>query len=162
MIMDSDELFHNQKKNKADYYLIKRSDSNETSIIGLPDSFKKYNSEYVSLFNILLEFNNLSDKSTFQYVVLLPNAMRRFLELYTAMRYPSSRSLDSRIKEVFSSEDGTYHRIKLLHWFSHQNQFEKVLQHDDKLLQIEEAIKDLMEHIENKDHLHWRGLNGNK
>lgn len=160
MLMDSEELFHRQKPTKADFYFIKRLDSNETSIIHLPNSFKQYNSEYVSLFHILNDFNKLADKSAFTYTILLPNAMRRFLELYTAMKYPSSRAVDVRVKEVFTSKDGTYHRVKLLHWFSHQNQFEKVQKHDDKLLQIEEAIKDLMEYIENKDELHWRGLNG--
>lgn len=159
MLMDSEELFHRQKKTKADFYFIKRNDAGESKIEHLPTTFKDYNSEYVSIFHILNDFNKLADKSTFPYMVLLPNAMRRFLELYTAMKYPSSKSVDSRVKAVFTSDDGTYHRVKLLHWFSHQNQFEKVQQHDDKLLQIEEAIKDLMEHIEIKDELHWKGLN---
>ncbi len=160
MLMDSEELFHRQKKTKADFYFIKRNDSGESKIEHLPTTFKEYNSEYVSIFHILNDFNKLPDKSTFPHTVLLPNAMRRFLELYTAMKYPSSKSVDSRVKAIFTSEDGTYHRVKLLHWFSHQNQFEKIQQHDDKLLQIEEAIKDLMEHIEIKDELHWKGLNG--
>lgn len=160
MLMDSEELFHRQKKTKADLYFIKRNDSGDSKIEHLPTTFKEYNSEYVSIFHILNDFNKLADKSTFPHTVLLPNAMRRFLELYTAMKYPSSKSVDSRVKAVFTSADGTYHRVKLLHWFSHQNQFEKVQQHDDKLLQIEEAIKDLIEHIEIKDELHWKGLNG--
>src|SRR5690606_30016073 len=159
MLMDSEELFHRQKKTKADFYFIKRNDAGESKIEHLPSTFKDYDSEYVSIFHILNDFNKLADKSTFPHTVLLPNAMRRFLELYTAMKYPSSKSVDSRVKAVFTSADGTYHRVKLLHWFSHQNQFEKVQQHDDKLLQIEEAIKDLMEHIETKDELHWKGLN---
>jgi hypothetical protein len=74
------------------------------------------------------------------------------------MKFPSSGALDTRVKEIFSSNDGIYHNTKLLHWFSHQNQFEKVQQHDDKLLQIEDAIKELMEHIEKEDKLHWKGL----
>jgi wobble nucleotide-excising tRNase len=160
MLMDSEELFHRQKKTKADFYFIKRNDAGESKIEHLPSTFKDYNSEYVSIFHILNDFNKLADKSTFPHTVLLPNAMRRFLELYTAMKYPSSKSVDTRVKAVFTSADGTYHRVKLLHWFSHQNQFEKVQQHDDKLLQIEEAIRDLMEHIETKDELHWKGLNG--
>ncbi|MEC5171542.1 AAA family ATPase [Chryseobacterium nepalense] len=160
MLMDCEELFKQQKKTKADFYFIKRNDSGQSNIEHLPTTFKDYNSEYVSIFHILNEFNKLPDKSTFPHTILLPNAMRRFLELYTAMKYPSSKSVDSRVKAVFTSADGTYHRVKLLHWFSHQNQFEKVQQHDDKLLQIEEAIKDLMEHIEINDELHWKGLNG--
>ncbi len=160
MLMDSEELFHRQKKTKAEFYFIKRNDVGVSSIEHLPNSFRDYNSEYVSLFHILNDFNNLTDKSTFTHTVLLPNAMRRFVELYTAMKYPSSKSIDSRIKMIFTTEDGTYHRVKLLHWVSHQNQFEKVQQHDDKLLQIEEAIKDLLEHIKLKDETHWKGLNG--
>lgn len=160
MLLDSEELFHRQKKTKADFYFIKRNDAGESKIEHLPSTFKDYNSEYVSIFHILNDFNKLADKSTFPHTVLLPNAMRRFLELYTAMKYPSSKSVDARVKAVFTSTDGTYHRVKLLHWFSHQNQFEKVQQHDDKLLQIEEAIRDLMEHVETKDELHWKGLNG--
>lgn len=160
MLMDSEELFKGQGITKADFYFIKRKDSGESNLEHLPESFRRYNSEYVSLFHILNDYNKLADKSNYSHTILLPNAMRRFLELYTAMRYPSSKSIDSRVKKVFTTEDGTYHRVKLLHWFSHQNQFEKVKQHDDKLLQIEEAIKDLMEHIELKDELHWKGLNG--
>lgn len=160
MLMDSEELFKGQGKTKADYYFIKRNDNGESKLETLPESFKKYNSEYVALFHILNDFNNLPDKSKFSNTILLPNAMRRFLELYTAMKYPTSKAIDARVKAVFTSADGTYHRVKLLHWFSHQNQFEKVLQHDDKLLQIEEAINDLMEHIKIKDELHWNGLNG--
>ncbi len=160
MMMDSEELFKGQKKTQADFYMVKRLDNNTSKLTGLPVSFKKYNSEYVSLFNVLKEYHELPNKEDFEYTVLLPNTMRRFLELYTAMKFPSSRALDTRVKEVFSSKDGTYHNTKLLHWFSHQNQFEKVQQHDDKLLQIEDAIKELMEHIEKKDELHWKGLNG--
>ena len=33
-------------------------------------------------------------------------------------------------------------------------------QHDDKILQIEDAIKELLEYIKVKDELHWKGLNG--
>jgi wobble nucleotide-excising tRNase len=160
MLMDSEELFHRQKKTKAAFYFIKRNDLGESKIEHLPNTFKEYNSEYVSIFHILNDFNKLPDKSIYTHTVLLPNAMRRFIELYTAMKYPSSKSVDSRVKAIFTSDDGTYHRVKLLHWFSHQNQFEKIQQHDDKLLQIEEAIKDLMEHIKIKDELHWKGLNG--
>lgn len=158
MMMDSDELFKGQKKTQASFYMVKRLDNNTSKLTDLPISFRKYNSEYVSLFNVLKEYHELTNKEEFEYTVLLPNTMRRFLELYTAMKFPSSRALDTRVKEIFSSNDGTYHNTKLLHWFSHQNQFEKVQQHDDKLLQIEDAIKELMEHIEKEDKLHWKGL----
>lgn len=160
MMMDSTELFKNQKKTEADFYMIKRQDNNASTVTDLPENFKKHNSEYASLFSVLKEYHSLENKEDFKYTILLPNTMRRFLELYTSMKFPTSNSLESRIKEVFSVKDDTYHNTKLLHWFSHQNQIEKVQQHDDKIFQIEDAINELMEHIKLNDKLHWQGLNG--
>lgn len=160
MMMDSTELFKNQKNAQADFYMVKRKDDNTSTVTDLPENFKKHNSEYASLFSVLKEYHSLEKKEEFKYTILLPNTMRRFLELYTSMKFPTSNSLESRIKEVFSVEDDTYHNTKLLHWFSHQNQLEKVQQHDDKIFQIEDAISELMEHIKQNDKLHWQGLNG--
>ena len=76
------------------------------------------------------------------------------------MKYPTEKEVDNRVKAVFNPEDKPSYNTKLLHWFSHQNQFEKVQQHDDKILQIEDVIKELLEYIKNEDELHWKGLIG--
>lgn len=141
-------------------YFIKRSDDNAALIKKLPKSFSSYKSEYVGLFHIIKEFNDSENKEDFPYLLILPNTVRRFLELYTLMKYPSDEEVDLRAKSVFNPEDKPLYNTKLLHWFSHQNQFEKIQQHDDKLPQIEDAIKELMEYIEKNDKLHWAGLNG--
>jgi wobble nucleotide-excising tRNase len=145
---------------KRPLYFIKRNDDNTALIKKLPNSFSSYKSEYVGLFFTIKEYNDLIDKEEFPNLLILPNAVRRFLELYTLMKYPSHSEVDIRVKSVFNPEDKPLYNTKLLHWFSHQNQFEKVQQHDDKILQIEDVIKELMEHIETKDELHWKGLNG--
>jgi len=147
-------------ENNRPLYFIKRNDDNTALIKKLPSSFSSYKSEYVGLFHIIKEFNDLEDKEDFSNLLILPNAVRRFLELYTLMKYPSDTEVDNRVKTIFNPDDKPIYNTKLLHWFSHQNQFEKVQQHDDKILQIEGAIKELMEHIEKKDKLHWKGLNG--
>lgn len=144
-------------------YFIKRDKSGVSTIEKMPKSFSNYKSEYVGLFHILKEFNDSADKENFDYLLLLPNALRRFVELYTLSKYPANNesSVDNRVELIFKPNEKPHHNVKLLNWFSHQNQIEKLQQHDDKLLQIEEAIKDLLEHIESKDELHWRGLNEN-
>ena len=147
-------------EDKRPLYFIKRNDDNSAIIKKLPKAFSSYKSEYVGLFHIIKEFNELENKEDFPNLLLLPNAVRRFLELYTLMKYPSDTEVDNRVKAIFNPDDKPLYNTKLLHWFSHQNQFEKVQQHDDKILQIEDAIKELMEYIEKKDELHWKGLNG--
>lgn len=140
-------------------YLIKRNKDGESSIEKMPKTFSKYNSEYAGIFNVLLEFHRNDDKESFSYTNLLPNALRRFVELYTLSKCPNSKlPVDRRIEIVFEPDENSSHNVKLLHWFSHLNNIERIQSHDDKLLQIASAIKDLIEHIETKDPWHWRGL----
>jgi wobble nucleotide-excising tRNase len=149
-------------ENKRPLYFIKRDKSGVSTIEKMPKSFSNYKSEYVGLFHILKEFNDSVDKENFDYLLLLPNALRRFVELYTLSKYPSNNecSVDQRIELIFKSTDNPFHSIKLLNWFSHQNQFEKLQQHDEKIIQISDAINDLIEYLKNEDELHWKGLNG--
>jgi len=142
-------------------YFIKRDNNSKSYIEKIPISFRKYKSEYVGIFHIIKEFHEDADRENFPHIILLPNALRRFLELYTLMKYPSDKEVDNRVRTVFDPDDRPYHNTKLLHWFSHQNQVERVNQHDDKILQISDAIADLLNHIENEDELHWKGLMGN-
>jgi wobble nucleotide-excising tRNase len=160
-VMLDTKLFVKKKRGSdRPLYFIKRNDDNTALIKKLPKTFSSYKSEYVGLFHTIKEFNDLENKEDFSNLLILPNAVRRFLELYTLMKYPSDTEVDNRVKTVFNPEDRPLYNTKLLHWFSHQNQFEKVQQHDDKILQIEGVIKELMEYIKENDELHWKGLNG--
>jgi wobble nucleotide-excising tRNase len=163
-VMRDSKLFNNvrgsAKENDRPFFWIRRQDSNESVIEKLPKTFSEYKSEYAALFHLLKDYRENPSKKDFQYAVLLPNAVRRFVELYTAMKYPSNNeAVDARAKIVFEDNSKTAHGIKLLHWFSHQEQFEKVQQHDDKLLQIDDVIDDLLNFIEKEDSLHWLGIN---
>lgn len=158
VMYDSGIFSRKEKEVNRPLYFIKRDKSNSSTIEKLPKMFSKHKSEYVGLFHILKEFYDLENKEDFPHLLILPNALRRFLELYTLMKYPTELEVDKRVSAIFKPEDKPYHGTKLLHWFSHQNQFEKVQQHDDKILQIEDAIGDLVNHIKEKDKLHWKGL----
>jgi wobble nucleotide-excising tRNase len=164
-VMLDTKLFGRIENNTGEHnrplYYIKRFDDNTATIVKLPKTFSSYKSEYISIFHTLKEFHEFGIKEDYPNLIILPNALRRFLELYTLMKYPCDQEVDNRVKVVFCPEDKPYHNTKLLHWFSHQNRFEKIQQHDDKILQLDDAIKDLMTHIENEDPMHWKGLIGN-
>lgn len=162
IMYDSKIFSHTKKEVNRPLYFIKRDQTGNSSIDKMPRSFSDYKSEYVGLFHILKDFNESSDKNNFPYLLLLPNALRRFVELYTLSKYPGNNdsTVDQRVEIVFKSNEKPHHNIKLLNWFSHQNQFEKLQQHDDKLTQICDAINDLIEYLKKEDDLHWRGLNG--
>ncbi|MDP2038396.1 MAG: AAA family ATPase [Ignavibacteria bacterium] len=165
VLLDSN-LFKNDntkdtKSEKCPYYLLNRTAADTAVIKNLPKSLRSHKSEYAHLFAILKEYNESTSKETFEFIVLLPNALRRFLELYTLFKYPKGFcEVDERLKKVFSPEDGLFHNTKLYHWFSHLNQFEKVAQHDNKLILIDDAIDEILKHIKTNDSLHWKGLIG--
>lgn len=152
----------NTNENKRPLYFIKRDKNGVSTIEKMPKTFSNYKSEYVGLFHILKEFNESTDKENFAYLLLLPNALRRFVELYTLSKYPANNDskVDHRVELIFKSNEKPHHNIKLLNWFSHQNQIEKLQQHDEKIMQITDAINDLIEYLKNEDELHWKGLNG--
>lgn len=149
-------------ESKRPLYFIKRDKNGVSTIEKMPKTFSNYKSEYVGLFHILNDFNDSADKENFGYLLLLPNALRRFVELYTLSRYPANNdiSVDKRVEKIFKSNEKPRHNVKLLNWFSHQNQIEKLQQHDEKIMQITDAINDLIEYLKNEDELHWKGLNG--
>ncbi len=75
------------------------------------------------------------------------------------MKFPvKDLEVDKRIERIFSPNENLYHNTKLYHWFSHQNQFEKIAMHDAALPLIGEAISEILVHIEQNDALHWEGL----
>lgn len=162
IMYDSGIFSRKQDELKRPLYFIKRDKNGVSTIEKMPKSFSNYKSEYVGLFHILKEFDDSVDKDNFAYLLLLPNALRRFVELYTLTKYPANNdsTVDKRVELIFKSDEKSHHNIKLLNWFSHQNQIEKVQQHDEKLLQIKDAIHDLMEYLKKQDVLHWKGLNG--
>jgi wobble nucleotide-excising tRNase len=152
----------NTNENKRPLYFIKREKNGLSTIEKMPKTFSNYKSEYVGLFHILKEFNDSADKENFAYLLLLPNALRRFVELYTLSKYPANNdsTVDQRVELIFKSNEKPHHNVKLLNWFSHQNQIEKLQQHDEKIMQITDAINDLIEYLKHEDELHWKGLNG--
>lgn len=163
VLLDS-SLFKNEnrsesKPEKCPYYLINRTNTDTSVIKNLPKTLRSHKSEYAHIFTILKEYNESDTKDTFEFKILLPNALRRFLELYTLFKYPKGFcEVDDRMKVVFSPNDGVFHNTKLYHWFSHQNQFEKVAHHDGKIILIDDAISEVMNHIKENDKLHWDGL----
>jgi len=137
----------------CNYYFIKRNGYNNSQIVPLPQSLR-LKSEYVYLFQILYKFHkdgcNLNDDS----VILIPNALRRFFEVYTLMKLPESTGeIDSRINLLV----GGSHNLKVLHHFSHFTTFEKATKHDELIMLLPTAMDELMDLLK-KDTSHYESL----
>jgi hypothetical protein len=92
-----------KKSGQARHYMVKRLSPKSSTFGDMPESLYRYSSEYHFLFSILDDFNKAADKTDLKVLMLLPNAVRRFIELYTYAKYPDthSASVDSRAERIF-------------------------------------------------------------
>lgn len=106
------------------------------------------------LFEILNKFFESGCSTNDETLILIPNAMRRFLELYTLIKLPDS---DSEIDQRLNILMGGTHNLKLLHHFSHATSFEKLTKHDELIAIVPQALKELFDLLK-KDQMHYDSL----
>ena len=142
----------NIKKRGTKYYMIKKENSETSVIIDIPKSLSKYKSEYVYLFSEIDQFKNEGCPVEKSYI--MPNIIRRFVELYTLMKLPGNTDeIDNRIKLLY----GNVNELKILHTFSHLTSFERVTKHNELALRMPDIIDDLYK-ILTKDNQHYTSL----
>lgn len=143
------ELKPESSKQGAELYLVKRIGPKASSLSNMPESMHRYDSEYHFLFHVLDDFHKAADKTDLKVLMLLPNAVRRFVELYTYAKYPDKRmvNVDARADRVFGPERSK-RILKTLHYFSHANNIERMVENNDLISDVEAAVGDLMEHLQ--------------
>lgn len=148
-----------KKKTTSPLYLIKRINGSESTFINMPNSLSKYSSEYHFLFETIYEFHISDNKTEHEILMLLPNAVRRFIELYTYSRIPSDKdvTVDTRAEKLFGAEMAK-RILKILHFFSHGNSVERLAGNSELIFDAEHAIKELFDFIRDNDNLHWESL----
>ena len=146
------------KPNKESKYYIERSFTDNTAIIKeLPAILEKYKSEYHYLFKEIYEFNKLKKPLSSDKLLLIPNTLRRFLEMYTLTKYPSDQNVDRRADKIFSPEISK--RIcKPFHYFSHLDKLDRIGKQSEYVSDVPDACRELINHIEKKDKLHFEAL----
>ena len=136
--------------NESRYFIQRNIDKSE--IVNLSSIYDNYKSEYHYLFNEIYCFNNDPDKNNSTKLLLMPNILRRFVEMYTMAKYPSNEEVDDRSNKVFGKVKSK-RILKPLHYFSHFNNIDRITKHSDLLADLPLACFTLIEFIkEDKDH----------
>lgn len=129
---------------------------NESKILKLPNVYDSYSSEYHFLFGEIEKFNNATNKSTYDKLLVMPNILRRFIEMYTIAKYPSNDEVDERANKVFGKLQSK-RILKPLHYFSHFNNIDRITKQSDLIADLPIACKTLIEIIK-KDKDHYEAL----
>lgn len=145
-------------KNKESRYFIERNILTNTSTVKpLPEIFDKYASEYHYLFKEIFDFNKLRKPLNSEKLLVIPNILRRFLEMYTLTKYPSIDPVDRRADKIFTPEISK--RIcKPFHYFSHLDNIDRIGKQSEFMSDIPVACKSLISYISKKDKLHYEAL----
>lgn len=147
------------KDQVARLFLVKRVGGGSSELINMPKSLSSYSSEYQFLFDCLHKFHASVDKVENENLLILPNALRRFLELYTYSRIPGTHSdtVDQRAGELFGKERAKS-ILKFLHTFSHGNTIERIVGNNELIFLLEETVKAVFNELQEKDERHWKAL----
>jgi wobble nucleotide-excising tRNase len=144
----------------ARLYLIRRIAENSSTLEDMPASLARYQSEYHFLFEVIHRFHKAPDKTVHDVLMLLPNAMRRFVELYTYSRLPGpkdSEQVDERAEILFGTERSK-RILKIFHYFSHGNTLDRLAGNNELIFDLEHAVNDLIDAITETDKPHMDAL----
>jgi wobble nucleotide-excising tRNase len=144
----------------ARLYLIRRIAEKSSTLEDMPASLARYQSEYHFLFEVIHRFHKAPDKTVHEVLMLLPNAMRRFIELYTYSRLPGpkdSEQVDERAEILFGVERAK-RILKIFHYFSHGNTLDRLAGNTELIFDLEHAVKDLIDTITETDKPHMDAL----
>ena len=141
------------EKPSCNYYYLRKINKTDSSIDNMPKSLSTYKSEYVYLFSEIERFKNENYPEERAY--MMPNIVRRFLEIYSLMKLPGNRNeIDNRLKILFENK---FTELKILHNFSHFTSFDRATKHNELILRIGDVIEDLYKILEN-DSVHLNSL----
>lgn len=144
----------------ARLYLIRRIGEKSSTLEDMPASLARYQSEYHFLFEVIHRFHKAPDRTNHEVLMLLPNAMRRFIELYTYSRLPGpkdSEQVDERAEILFGVERAK-RILKIFHYFSHGNTLDRLAGNNELIFDLEHAVKDLIDAITETDKPHMDAL----
>ncbi|WP_295970879.1 AAA family ATPase [uncultured Xanthomonas sp.] len=139
------------------YYLIKRVGPRTSTLVDLPLSLRQYTSEYHYLFSVIHAFVVHPTKDDAAQLLALPNALRRFVELYTYMRLPLANStVESRLTQLVGKE-AALRVTNLLHHFSHLETVDRLSSHTQLVASIESVVCELIDLLR-ADDPHFQAL----
>lgn len=135
-------------------YQIQKIDTDNSVLKGLNKALKRYKSEYIYLFSIIYKYKQEIENGGEVYDILIPNALRRFLEIYTLMKIPNEPdSVENRIVQLVDNVNN----FKTLNHFSHFTSFEKATRHDELIMVLPTACDELFKLLE-LDEKHFESL----
>ncbi len=129
----------------------------------LPKLLRSADSEYLYLVSIVLEYLDSDPRHDFQFLYLLPNAMRKVLELFLEFKLPKMNFTDKMSHEIVTGSGLSNAELsaltRLVHLESHSDDLSRLIEWSTPTIEeIERSAVALMLLIEKLDPDHYARL----
>lgn len=148
-VRDANNIKRKNNDGCCNLYMLKRSAESKVELLNLPKAFSNYDSEYLYLFSEIYNYYNSGCPVDSSYI--MPNVIRRFLEIYTRIKLPGNHDeIDNRLKILTA---GRPNELKFLHYFSHFTTLERAVKHSELILKIPDITSDVIAFLKlDKEH----------
>lgn len=134
-------------------YMLNRTSGKKAYLSDLPKPLKEYNSEYVYLFSMIKTYQDSCDCGEIVLDINMANALRRFLEIYTAMKLPHILGLNDRVQQFAEG----FHDLPYLQRLSHFSSFDNLTRHDELIACLPQVCNAVWELLK-QDETHFQSL----
>ena len=164
-VESDNKKFTNESDKKpipCEFYMFENMIEDEkrcASIVPLEETLRKFKSEYQFLFSRLNKFIT-EDNLDYAEFYTIGNIARRFLEIYTNFKIPTTGDLNSKVNQLDTNTVSETEKDKvynLIQEFSHGHDPTSTIEHKDKN-EIQSAIQILMKIVEDSDEKHFQSL----
>lgn len=120
----------------------------------LPKPLFKFNSEYVYLFSLLYKFNE-NQTPDYEYLYIMPNLVRRYLEAYVGFR--SLGILRNNLSILIENETDREKVYKFINEYSHNSSNPRLLHFPD-FSECQSVVNIVLTAVQDKDRNHYDAL----
>lgn len=141
------------------FYLIEKSknaSATNCKLSELPELLRKFKSEYTYLFSLLYKFNQ-QPKTDYDYLYILPNLVRRYLEAFLGFKTPIVASLKKKLPTLIKEQITRDKIDKFINQYSHNQSLPRSLDFPP-FSDCKEVIGAVMKAVEDKDREHYDAL----
>lgn len=128
-----------------------------SQLVKLPDSLRKFKSEYQFVFSMLHEFS-ISPTPTLHEAYTAPTLVRKFLESYLGFRNPAGGSWTSKLYLLMDDEVERREVTKFSDDASHLQGLNRAVQHADYVSSAKEIVGKVLTALKSKDNEHYTNL----